>query len=102
VNLASRMESTGQPGRIQVAEKFFKRVIAVEGQPFAFEPSRPTYCKGFGAVNSYFVQSSIEPPPEDLLLRMGLEPRYGAFYFDNILDRIQQAAERGSDAGDAL
>ena len=51
------------------------------------------YCKGFGAVNSYFVRSSAEAPPKDLLLELGLEPRYGLYYFDNVLVKAQQPVE---------
>jgi hypothetical protein len=85
VNLASRMESTGQPGRIQVSEGVARKVSAVPGQPFHFEPGHKTYCKGFGAVSSYFVRSTVEPPPRDLLGNLGLKPALGMFYFDNLI-----------------
>jgi class 3 adenylate cyclase len=85
VNLASRMESTGQPGRIQVSEGVARKVSAVPGQPFHFEPGHTTYCKGFGAVTSYFVRSTSEPPPRDLMVQLGLKPSLGMFYFDNLL-----------------
>lgn len=98
VNLASRMESTGQPGRIQVSEGFFKKVAAVPNQPFTFEPGHKAYCKGFGAVSSYFVASTTEPPPKALMVQLGLEPRFGLFYFDNILNGLQRGGPNGSAA----
>jgi class 3 adenylate cyclase len=93
VNLASRMETTGQPGRIQVSEHVFRRVVAVPDQPFAFEHGHKAYCKGFGAVTSYFVRCSSEPPPKALMIQLGLEPRYGLFYFDNVLNNAMQRAD---------
>eukprot|EP00667_Euglena_gracilis_P000447 EG_transcript_447 len=92
VNLASRMESTGQPGRIQVSEQLYRKVAAIPGQPFSFEPGHKAFCKGFGAVNSYFIRSTLKPPPKDLMLQLGLEPRYGLYYFDNVLNGVQRNA----------
>eukprot|EP00667_Euglena_gracilis_P021334 EG_transcript_23329 len=85
VNLASRMQSTGEPGRIQVSEQLYKKVIAVPDQPFTFEAPRSALCKGFGAVNAYMVRGTSEGVPKDLQARLRLEPRYGAFRFDNVL-----------------
>eukprot|EP00667_Euglena_gracilis_P000544 EG_transcript_544 len=85
VNLASRMQSTGEPGRIQVSEQLYKKVIAVEGQPFTFDEPRSTYCKGFGNVSAYMVRTTTEGVPRDLQDELRLEPRYGAFAFDNVL-----------------
>eukprot|EP00667_Euglena_gracilis_P000479 EG_transcript_479 len=98
VNLASRMQSTGEPGRIQVSESLYKRVTAVPGQPFSFEDPRSTFCKGFGNVNAYMVRTTTEGLPKDLQLQLKLEPRYGAFYFDNILT---QASGKDADAAKA-
>eukprot|EP00667_Euglena_gracilis_P001000 EG_transcript_1000 len=91
VNLASRMQSTGEPGRIQVSEQLYKKVIAATGQPFSFEPPRSTHCKGFGAVNAYLVRATAEGLPKDLQSELRLEPRYGAFYFENILSTFFDA-----------
>eukprot|EP00667_Euglena_gracilis_P000225 EG_transcript_225 len=85
VNLASRMQSTGEPGRIQVSEQLYQKVVAVPGQPFTFDPPRSTVCKGFGSANAYLVRGTSEGLPKDLQARLRLEPRYGAFMFDNIL-----------------
>eukprot|EP00667_Euglena_gracilis_P001456 EG_transcript_1455 len=46
VNLASRMQSTGQPGRIQVSDLFHRSVVASPDQPFLFEDSHQVMCKG--------------------------------------------------------
>eukprot|EP00667_Euglena_gracilis_P003458 EG_transcript_3466 len=91
VNLASRMQSSGEPGRIQVSEQLYKKVIAVPGQPFTFDPPRSTMCKGFGAVSAYLVQGTSEGLPKDLQEQLRLEPRYGAFLFDNILTSAPQS-----------
>eukprot|EP00668_Euglena_longa_P022304 GGOE01027758.1.p1 GENE.GGOE01027758.1~~GGOE01027758.1.p1 ORF type:complete len:357 (-),score=98.46 GGOE01027758.1:1559-2629(-) len=90
VNLASRMQSTGEPGRIQVSEHLYKKVIAVPEQPFSFEAPRTTFCKGFGNVNAYMVRNTTEGLPKDLQDELRLEPRYGAFRFENILTSTSQ------------
>eukprot|EP00667_Euglena_gracilis_P000355 EG_transcript_355 len=98
VNLASRMQSTGEPGRIQVSEQLYQRVVAVSGQPFSFEGPRSVVCKGFGAVNAYLVRATAEGLPKDLQMELRLEPRYGEFFFTNIL----APAPAGPQLGQAL
>jgi adenylate cyclase len=51
VNVASRMESNGEPGRIHVSESF--RALTIEWFEFADRGS--TELKGIGAVRSYFL-----------------------------------------------
>jgi adenylate cyclase len=51
VNKASRMESHGEPGRIQVSDNF--RELA--GEAFIFEERGPTDLKGIGAVRTFFL-----------------------------------------------
>jgi adenylate cyclase len=51
VNTASRMESYGEPGRIQVSEAF--RNLAAGA--FAFEERGVTEFKGIGATRTYFL-----------------------------------------------
>eukprot|EP00667_Euglena_gracilis_P007105 EG_transcript_7171 len=99
VNLASRMQSTGEPGRIQVSEQLYQKVIAVPGQPFSFEEPRSTFCKGFGNVNAYMVRATSEGLSKDLQMQLRLEPRYGAFFFDNILS---MAPGQSADASRSL
>ena len=50
VNLASRMESTSEPGRIQIAEKTYWRIK----DRFGCEP-RSVDVKGLGLVKTYFI-----------------------------------------------
>eukprot|EP00667_Euglena_gracilis_P000525 EG_transcript_525 len=88
VNLASRMQSSGEPGRIQVSEQLYKKVMAVPGQPFTFEAPRSTFCKGFGNVSAYMVRTTKEGLPKDLQEQLRLEPRFNAFRFDNILTSV--------------
>jgi class 3 adenylate cyclase len=58
VNTASRMESTGLPGRIQVTESTFK---LLENQ-FEFEPRGPIEIKGKGAMNTFLLgNQKIDP-----------------------------------------
>jgi len=58
VNTASRMESTGLPGRIQVTETTFK---LLENQ-FDFEARGPIEVKGKGAMNTFLlVQQKLDP-----------------------------------------
>jgi adenylate cyclase len=51
VNVASRMESNGEPGRIHVSESF--RALTIEWFEFADRGS--TELKGIGAVRSYYL-----------------------------------------------
>eukprot|EP00667_Euglena_gracilis_P000925 EG_transcript_923 len=85
VNLASRMQSTGQPGRIQVSDLFHRSVIASPDQPFLFEDSHQVMCKGFGTVTSYFVKGTSETPPKALLTGLGLRPNLGLYFFENLV-----------------
>jgi adenylate cyclase len=51
VNTASRMESTGEPGRIQVSAAFRELTCAA----FAFEERGATEIKGIGATRTFFL-----------------------------------------------
>jgi len=85
VNLASRMQSTGIPGRIQVAEPFYRSIIAIPEQSYVFEESHDQLCKGFGMVRSYYVQSTLEAVPEDLMAALGLQSNLGLFHFQDAI-----------------
>jgi class 3 adenylate cyclase len=56
VNLASRMESTGVPGTIQVAASTRERC----GDRYPFQP-RDVEVKGLGALRTYLLTSSVQP-----------------------------------------
>ncbi|TAD79548.1 MAG: PAS domain S-box protein [Oscillatoriales cyanobacterium] len=66
VNIASRMESQGQAGRIQVTES----TAALLGDRFQLEPRGPWEVRGRGAMTTYWllgeVPVPIEPPPMPL------------------------------------
>ncbi len=51
VNTASRMESHGVPGRVQVTEKVVRAAPGV----FEFEPRSPIEIKGKGEMATYFL-----------------------------------------------
>ena len=51
VNTASRMESTGAPGRIQVTEETYRRLCTT----YTFEPRGQIEVKGKGPMNTYFL-----------------------------------------------
>lgn len=66
VNMASRMESTGVPGRIQVCETYREAT----GEAFLFEPRGEVEVKGIGPVATCFITGergraplSPAPPP---------------------------------------
>lgn len=62
VNTASRMESTGVPGRIQVTEETYRRLCA----RYTFEPRGQIDVKGKGLMTTYFLiarQSAPAPAP---------------------------------------
>eukprot|EP00667_Euglena_gracilis_P003367 EG_transcript_3376 len=103
VNLASRMQSTGLPGRIQVSELFYKSIVAIPGQQYSFEESHQTMCKGFGMVRCYFVQSTTEAPPNELVELLGLEPNLGLFFYESPVSHIKgsfyERADHGSKDG---
>jgi class 3 adenylate cyclase len=55
VNVASRMESSGQPGRVHISEQ---TEAQLRGQ-FALEDRGFVECKGLGAVQTFFLNSLI-------------------------------------------
>src|SRR5262249_35311650 len=57
VNTASRLESAGQPGRVNVSRSFYERV-----RPWVDAESRGALpCKGKGEVEMFFINSLREP-----------------------------------------
>ena len=60
VNTASRMESHGVPGRIQVTEATYLRLRDV----FAFEPRGLIDVKGKGPIPTYLLVGALEPESE--------------------------------------
>jgi adenylate cyclase len=58
VNTASRMESHGEPGRIQVSEDFRD----LTAQDFVFEERGSTDLKGIGAARTFFL---VGPRPKN-------------------------------------
>jgi class 3 adenylate cyclase len=59
VNVASRMESTGEPNRIQVTDAIYQRLR----DRFEFEPRGLIQVKGKGAMQSYWLLRSRSSPP---------------------------------------
>jgi adenylate cyclase len=53
VNIASRMESLGEAGEIQVSEEVFKELQ----QSFLFQPRGEIQVKGKGAMRTYFLKA---------------------------------------------
>jgi len=51
VNVASRMESQGEPGKIQVTEATYQRLAA----EFRFEPGQERHVKGKGRMRTYYL-----------------------------------------------
>jgi len=56
VNMASRLETTGLPGRIQVSQTTWE----LAREHFLFEPRPPIEIKGFGITQTYFLIGAIE------------------------------------------
>jgi adenylate cyclase len=57
VNIAARMESTGQADRIQVSEDF----RALAGDAFDYEERGATELKGIGEARTYFLTGTRSP-----------------------------------------
>ncbi|KAL7572020.1 hypothetical protein ACA910_001675 [Epithemia clementina (nom. ined.)] len=55
VNLASRMESTGQPGRVQVTQAVVD-VVSAANDDFTFEKRGVVHVKGIGDMETYFIE----------------------------------------------
>jgi len=51
VNMASRMESQGEAGRVQVSAPMYERPV----EEFAFEPRGIVEIKGKGPMETYFL-----------------------------------------------
>ena len=58
VNVASRMESTGVPGRIQVTET----IVRASEKSFAFEERGMVKVKGRGEIRTFFVAQNESAP----------------------------------------
>jgi adenylate cyclase len=56
VNVASRMQSTGEPGRVHVAETTYKAAL----NEFWFEPRGQIEVRGKGRMNTFFVNGRRE------------------------------------------
>jgi adenylate cyclase len=59
VNLASRMQATGAPGRIQVTPATYRRLV----DQFTFEERGMTEIYGIGPMMTYWLQGRIEKRP---------------------------------------
>jgi adenylate cyclase len=61
VNVASRMESTGLPGRIQVSPRTYE----LAKDQFEFEPRGPLEVKGKGVMTTWLLKQGtpLEPSP---------------------------------------
>lgn len=58
VNMASRLESYGEPGRIQVSEEVMRRAVS----SYEFEPSGTLDMKGFGSVRAFWLTGRRSDP----------------------------------------
>lgn len=58
VNIASRMESSGTPGRIQITEETYRRL----GSRYNFEPRGQMEVKGKGLMTTYFLVGRSDDP----------------------------------------
>ena len=53
---------------------------------FTWEKPHNTYIKGFGNVVAYFVYSSKDHPPKELLGILALDISVDDYYFDKVRD----------------
>jgi len=60
VNVASRMESHGVAGRVQISEATRSRL----GSPFLFEERGPIDVKNVGTLNTWFLTGRDRSPPK--------------------------------------
>jgi class 3 adenylate cyclase len=58
VNLACRLESTGEAGKIQIAESTYERLK----HKYQFEKKHSLDAKRLGEVSAYWLGDRIEPP----------------------------------------
>ncbi len=68
VNVASRMESQGMPGRIQITQDTYELIK----DDFVCEPNGPLHVKGMGVMNTWFLVGSN---PAALEEQTGQRPR---------------------------
>eukprot|EP00659_Diplonema_papillatum_P017976 gene17976-27674_t len=61
VNLASRLESGGRPGMVQVSETMYEALAPLG---FTFEKRDPFYIKGFGEYQAYFLTGAPSATPQ--------------------------------------
>ena len=58
VNTASRMESSGEVGQVNISEATYALVSAEAGRLFTFTPRGKVQAKGKGEMEMYFVESN--------------------------------------------
>ena len=74
VNLASRMESTAQRGRIQLSTPTWEMLSKIDKTHlFEFEPPKKTLVKGYGTINTYTIRSTTLSVPESLLEKLKVD-----------------------------
>jgi len=59
VNIASRMESSGEVGQVNISASTYALVRAEAGRLFAFTPRGKVQAKGKGEMEMYFVQRHV-------------------------------------------
>ena len=92
VNLASRMESTSSPGRVQISGPTYEILSKLDKDGlFEYEPPRKTLVKGYGTMITYLVKSTNLPIPEELIDRLFIERANQRQYFAN--ERAIEEAE---------
>jgi len=65
VNLAARMESSGEPGKIHIAETTYWRV---KGH-FECEPRGVLEVRGFGPIQTHMISAASQIPVEEKVAR---------------------------------
>lgn len=81
INLAARMESSGQPNMVHISESVYRALSAVPNNPYEFSPPRVTYAKGFGSVRSWLLVKTKQPLPKHIVEVLDLEFTFREFWF---------------------
>ena len=74
-------QGTGRPGNVQCTEGVYQAVVNDPKCHITWEKPHVVFAKGFGNISAYFMRSSEDPPPKELMATLALDFNTETYYF---------------------